>query len=103
MTPIGSTSSNIRRAIEFMVDLSFYKLGAPGGRSRSIGRPQTAKLIAPRSRIAAWRTAQKVAALHGSDEVDERVERADGVAREAPSVTQSSDLGDDLFDGTDEA
>src|SRR5207247_2123415 len=50
MTPIGSTSSNIRRAIEFMVDPTFCNPGAPSGRSRSVGRPRTAKLIAQRSR-----------------------------------------------------
>src|ERR1700737_2524583 len=60
MTPIGSTSSKIRRAIEFMVDPSFYNLGAPRGRSRSVGRLRTAKLIAQRSRIAVWGTARNV-------------------------------------------
>src|SRR6266480_3301391 len=45
MTPIGSTSSNIRRAIEFMVDPSYCNLGAPSGRSRSVGRLRTAKLM----------------------------------------------------------
>src|SRR5213593_4075679 len=61
MTPIGSTSSNIRRAIEFMVDPTFCNPGAPSGRSRSVGRPRTAKLIAQRSQIAAWGTARNVA------------------------------------------
>src|SRR5258706_1635648 len=49
MTPIGSASSNIRRAIEFMADPSFCNLGAPSGRSRSVGLLRTAKLIAQRS------------------------------------------------------
>src|SRR5438874_6970150 len=60
MTPIGSTSSNIRRAIEFMVDPSFRNLAAPSGLSRSVGRLRTAKLIAQRSRIAAWGAARNV-------------------------------------------
>src|SRR3954466_13468918 len=36
MTPIGSTSSNIRRAIGFMADPAFSYLGAPSEHSRSI-------------------------------------------------------------------
>src|SRR3954454_5295305 len=44
MTPIGSTSSNIRRAIEFIVCSSCTRR-APRGHSRSLGRPPAAKLI----------------------------------------------------------
>src|SRR5690348_9349805 len=46
MTPIGSTSSNIRRAIEFIVCSSCCMPGAPCGHSRSPGRLRAAKLIA---------------------------------------------------------
>jgi hypothetical protein len=48
MTPIGSTSSNIRRAIEFIVYSSRCRPGAPCGHSRSPGRLSAAKLIAQR-------------------------------------------------------
>ena len=47
MTPIGSTSSNIRRAIEFMV-LSSSAALATDGRSRSVGLLRPANLIARR-------------------------------------------------------
>src|SRR5690348_7589595 len=50
MTPIGSTSSNIRRAIEFIACSSSCCCtpGAPCGHSRSPGRLRAAKLIARR-------------------------------------------------------
>jgi hypothetical protein len=48
MTPIGSTSSNIRRAIGFIVYSSCCRPGAPCGHSRSPGRLRAAKLTAQR-------------------------------------------------------
>jgi hypothetical protein len=46
MTPIGSTSSNIRRAIEFIVS-SFHDAACrPCGHPRSLGRRDAAELIA---------------------------------------------------------
>ena len=48
MTPIGSTSSNIRRAIEFIACSSCCRPRAPRGHSRSPGRLRAAKLIAQR-------------------------------------------------------
>ena len=44
MTPIGSTSSNIRRAMEFM----FYSSAAPLAGTHELGRWHAAKLIALR-------------------------------------------------------
>src|SRR4051812_3871285 len=55
MTPIGSTSSNIRRAIEFMVHSSCGTPGAPGGHSRSVGRLRGVNLIADPWRLDACR------------------------------------------------
>src|SRR5581483_11241512 len=49
MTPIGSTSSNIRRAIEFIVCSFCCRPGAPCGHCQSLGRLFTAKLIARNS------------------------------------------------------
>src|SRR5215471_14818250 len=48
MTPIGSTSSNIRRAIEFIACSSCCRPRAPCGHSRSLGRLRAAKLITQR-------------------------------------------------------
>src|SRR6266508_1319285 len=93
MTPIGSTSSNIRRAIEFMVDPSFCNLGAPSGRSRSVGRLRTAKLIAQRSRIAAWGTARNVPL--GSDRDAAQPALWDAYRGE-PSVALGGELDDCL-------
>jgi hypothetical protein len=53
MTPIGSTSSNIRRAIEFIACSSCRAPGAPCGHSRSSGRLRAAELIAQRRLTAA--------------------------------------------------
>src|SRR4051794_41627829 len=46
MTPIGSTSSNIRRAIEFIVHPPAAGLAPCPGHFRSLGRLSAAELIA---------------------------------------------------------
>src|SRR3982074_3180744 len=73
MTPIGSTSSNIRRAIEFMVEPSFCNLGAPSGRSRSVGRLRIAKLIAQRSRPTLCWDLKQTQAPSGAVPPDEKL------------------------------
>src|SRR3954453_21568276 len=65
MTPIGSTSSNIRRAIEFIVYSSCCRAGAFCGYSRSLGRSRAAKLIAQR-RLTAQEDDQHAAAAQGT-------------------------------------
>src|SRR4051794_11568098 len=56
MTPIGSTSSNIRRAIAFMVDLSLCNLGvradAHDGLDEYAPRNSSGELIAPLDRTS---------------------------------------------------
>jgi hypothetical protein len=50
MTPIGSTNSNIRRAIEFTSYSFRCRPGAPCRHSRPLGRSRAAELIAERRR-----------------------------------------------------
>src|SRR3954471_6579501 len=98
MTPIGSTSSNIRRAIEFTIDRSFSKHFVPGGRSRSVGRRCAAQLIA--ATVRSGRPVVRVTAgcsVHPeSGNVEAMARSTDGGERHGVALTH---LDQPLFDG----
>src|SRR5262249_28344567 len=81
MTPIGSTSSNIRRAIEFIVYSSCFGPGAPCGHSGSLGRLRAAQLIAQRRLTVHLKVAVK------TSDAEQRLTRCGGHSWRSHVVT----------------